>query len=173
MRIVKREGADCQLCGAAHEVRRIDWENKAMAAVVLCASCRAQLLAALAVAAAEESRRSEGAQGQAQTFSEAALAIQAEAAKMTEEAFAEQYLDDTIDGIIFEYIRGYGKADMEGEGCAMVLLMMDGTVSDQMVAEHLAALEARGIIYSVAGKAGWYGADYPFLDDCSELKSEK
>ena len=54
---------------------------------------------------------------------------------------------------------------MDGEGSGMVVLIMDGTASEQEVVDHLAALADRGIVYPVPGKAGWYGADYAFRDD--------
>ena len=35
----------------------------------------------------------------------------------------------------------------------------------EVVAAHIDGLAAKGLIYPVAGKPGWYGADYPFADD--------
>ena len=37
--------------------------------------------------------------------------------------------------------------------------------SADIILEHIDALSDKGLIYPVAGKTGWYGADYPFADD--------
>lgn len=164
MKIRAREEASCQLCGMSEAVRQIDWEAPDLSPLTLCDFCRAQLLAALAMdAAAREAVKPKALA--AVKLSPAAEAVRQEAASLTEAAFGEKYLSNPIDRVLFEYIRGYGQADMDGEGCGMVVLIMDGTASEEVVVERLAALSDRGVIYPVPRKAGWYGADYVFCDD--------
>ena len=165
MQIIEKNELTCQLCGTADAVRQIDWEKDGAAPIALCSTCRACLLAALANAAAEECGAARQVAPVMEALSPAAEAIRAEAATLSEAAFEEKYLPDAIDRVIFEYIHGYGEADMDGEGSGMVVLMMDGTASEQEVVDHLARLAARGVIYPIPGKAGWYGADYTFGDD--------
>lgn len=165
MNIRAREEIPCQLCGASEAVRQIDWQVRGLSPLALCGFCRSQLLAALAMDAAKEREMARSKASVEGKLSPAAEAIRQEAASLTEAAFEEKYLPHPIDRVLFEYIRGYGQADMDGEGCGMVVLIMDGTASEQEVVDHLSALSARGVIYPVPRKAGWYGADYPFCDD--------
>lgn len=165
MKIREREDVSCQLCGVSGAVRQIDWEVSDLSPLALCDFCRAQLLAALAMDAAAEREAARPKISAEVKLSPAAEAVRQEAASLTEAAFAEKYLSHPIDRVLFEYIRGYGQADMEGEGCGMVVLIMDGTASEKDVVERLAALSERGVIYPIPRKAGWYGADYVFCDD--------
>lgn len=165
MRIRERKEVTCQLCGASEAVRQIDWETGGLSPLLLCGLCRAQLLAALATDAAEERGMACPKVSAAVKISPAAEAVRREAASMTEAAFEEKYLPHPIDRVLFEYIQGYGQADMDGEGSGMVVLIMDGTASEQDVVDHLAALADRGVVYPVPGKVGWYGVDYVFRDD--------
>ena len=165
MKISERKELPCQLCGGTEAVRQIDWETDGLLALPLCGLCRAQLLAALATDAAEERGRARPKVSAAVKLSPAAEAVRREAASMTEAAFEEKYLPHPIDRVLFAYIRGYGQVDMDGEGNGMVVLIMDGTASEQEVVDHLAALADRGVVYPVPGKAGWYGVDYVFRDD--------
>ncbi len=165
MRLMDSRRGVCSLCGGDQAVRVIDWEKEGIANLPVCFRCRAGLLAKLADAVAEEAGNPETLPVSPPILSEAAERIAAEAATMTEEAFETKYLQDTLDRIIFEYIHGYGETNMDGEGCAMVVLMMDGTASEQDVQEHLLSLTERGIIYPVTGKSGWFGAEFSFKDD--------
>ncbi len=165
MRLMEGQTAVCALCGAGSSVRVIDWEKGTLSELPLCARCRAKLLAALANAAAEEVGIPEAAQVAVAVRTEAAEKIAVEARTMTEDAFEAKYLGDTLDRIIFEYIHGYGETDMSGEGNAMVVLMMDGASSEQEVSERLQSMVERGLIYPIAGKPGWYGAELEFSDD--------
>lgn len=165
MQIRERKELTCQLCGASEAVRQIDWERGDLSPLALCSLCRAQLLAVLATEAAAEQGAARPKAAAAVKLSPAAEAVRQEAASLTEAAFEEKYLPHPVDRVLFEYIRGYGQADMDGEGNGMVVLIMDGTASEQEVVDHLAVLADRGIVYSVPGKAGWYGADYAFRDD--------
>ncbi len=165
MRLLEGRAVFCALCGEENGVRVIDWEKGKLPALPLCTRCRARLLAALAATAAEEAETLESASVATTVRTEASEKIAAEARTMTEEAFEAKYLGDTLDRVIFEYIHGYGETDMSGEGSAMVVLMMDGTSSEQEVSDRLLSLVERGLIYPIAGKAGWYGAELAFADD--------
>lgn len=165
MQIKEQKHLDCQLCGGKEAVRQIDWEAGALSPVALCDVCRSELLAALAVEAAKARGASRLQVSPTAALSPAAEAVQREASTLTEAAFEEKYLTHPIDRVLFEYIRGYGQADMDGEGSGMVVLIMDGTASMEEVTAHLSALSARGIVYPVPGRVGWYGADYAFCDD--------
>ncbi len=165
MRLLEIRRASCALCGAENGVRVIDWEKETLTALPLCGRCRARLLAVLAEVAAEEVGAFEVAPTAVEVRTAAAEKIAAEAKTMTEDAFEAKYLGDTLDRVIFEYIHGYGETDMSGEGCAMVVLMMDGTSSEQEVSERLLSLAERGLIYPIVGKPGWYGAELTFADD--------
>ncbi len=165
MKISERKELPCQLCGGTEAVRQIDWETDGLLALPLCGLCRAQLLAALATDAVTERGRARPKVSAAVKLSPAAEAVRREAASMTEAAFEEKYLPHAIDRVLFEYIRGYGQADMDGEGNGMVVLIMDGTASEQEVVDHLAALVTCGVVYPVPGKAGWYGVDAVFRED--------
>ena len=90
-------------------------------------------------------------------------AIAAEAAGMTEEEFDEKYLTDTIDRVVFEFVRGYGRLELDGQAMTMMVLMLEN-VSEEEISKHLSSLVERGIIYKIQGKKDWYGADYPFSD---------
>lgn len=165
MKISERKELPCQLCGGTEAVRQIDWETDGLLALPLCGLCRAQLLAALATDAAKERGLARPKVSAAVKLSPAAEAVRREAASMTEAAFEEKYLPHPIDRVLFAYIRGYGQADMDGEGNGMVVLIMDGTASEQEVVDHLAALVTCGVVYPVPGKAGWYGVDAVFRED--------
>ena len=165
MKISERKEMPCQLCGGTEAVRQIDWETDGLLALPLCSLCRAQLLAALATDAVKERGLARPKVSAAVKLSPAAAAVRREAVSMTEAAFEEKYLPHAIDRVLFEYIRGYGQADMDGEGNGMVVLIMDGTASEQEVVDHLAALVTCGVVYPVPGKAGWYGVDAVFRED--------
>lgn len=165
MQIREKKNLACQLCGGAEAVRQIDWEAGDLSPLALCDPCRAELLATLAVEAAKARGAARQKAAAAAALSPAAEAVRREAATLTEAAFAEKYLTHPIDRVLFEYIRGYGQTDMDDEGSGMVVLIMDGTASAQEVTAHLAALSARGVVYPVPGRSGWYGADYTFCDD--------
>ena len=82
---------------------------------------------------------------------------------MTEEQFEEKYLSDMIDRVIFEYVRGYEQTELDGGAMGLLSIMTEK--SADVVREHIDGLVDKGLIYPVSGKFGWYGADYPFVDD--------
>jgi hypothetical protein len=100
---------------------------------------------------------------EAQTYSEATKRIMSEAAGMTEESFEEKYLADMVDRVVFEYVRGYGQTELDGGAMGLLSIMTEK--SADIISGHIEALSDKGLIYPVAGKPGWYGADYPFADD--------
>ena len=158
MKIERVENGVCSLCGGTEDILAIDWGETELSSVLLCAGCRDELKENIRDA---EKRTEEEAESKLPALTEK---IAAEAAQMTEEAFDEKYLQDTIDRVVFEFIRGYGRMEVDGPSMSMMVLMLED-VSEEEIMEHLQSLAERGIIYPVAGKKGWYGADYPFLDD--------
>ena len=79
------------------------------------------------------------------------------------EAFEEKYLTDMVDRVVYEYVRGYGQTELAGGAMGLLSIMTEK--SADIILEHIDALSDKGLIYPVAGKTGWYGADYPFADD--------
>ena len=102
-------------------------------------------------------------EAEAQGYSDATKRVMAEAAAMTEEAFEDKYLSDEVDRVIFEYVRGYGQTELLGGAMGLLSIMTEEGA--EVVQEHIDGLADKGLIYPVAGKPGWYGADYPFADD--------
>ena len=158
MKIERVEKGVCSLCGGADDVLCIDWGEAELPSVLLCAGCRDELK--------ENIRDAEKCAEDASASKLPPLTekIAAEAAQMTEEDFDEKYLQDTVDRVVFEFIRGYGRMEVDGPSMSMMVLMLEN-VSEEEILEHIQSLAERGILYPVAGKKGWYGADYPFLDD--------
>ncbi|MBP5200447.1 MAG: hypothetical protein J6Z82_07340 [Schwartzia sp.] len=125
------------------------------AAFAICAACRKELMAAWSSGILPELLE--------QSYSEETKRVMAEAAAMTEEEFEEKYLSDTVDCVIFEYVRGYGQTELSGGSMGLLSIMTEKGA--EVVQEHIDGLVGKGLIYPVAGKPGWYGADYPFADD--------
>ena len=65
--------------------------------------------------------------------------------------------------MIFEYVRGDGQTELDGGAMGLLSIMTEKNAD--VISEHIKVLSDKGLIYSVAGKPGWYGADYPFADD--------
>ena len=170
MRVFVSEKA-CDVCGSSEKVRQIDFEQMGNAGnLKLCSLCRAELLSCLANAALDDissnHKKTEiDIKKSHDDIPEITKKLMREAKKMDEIAFEKKYLSDSIDLLIFEYIRGYGEADMDSEGTAIVTLMTDGMASETEVEKHVKSLCECGIIYPVEGKNGWYGAKYQFADE--------
>ncbi len=82
---------------------------------------------------------------------------------MTEEDFEGKYLSDETDRVVFEYVRGYGQTELLGGAMGLLSIMTEKGAEE--IRAHIDGLTEKGLIYPVAGKPGWYGADYPFADD--------
>ena len=158
MKIESVEKGVCSLCASENDVLRIDWGEETIPEVLLCSGCRGELM--------ENIREAEKdiADKTADVLPPLTAQIAEEAAQMTEEEFDDKYLQDTIDRVVFEFIRGYGRIELDGPSMSMMVLMLED-VSEEEIMKHLQGLVECGIIYRVAGKADMYGADYPFLDD--------
>ena len=59
-------------------------------------------------------------------------------------------------------MRGYGQTELSGGAMGLLSIMTEK--GEEEVMKHIGGLAERGLIYPVAGKPGWYGADYPFAD---------
>lgn len=154
MELRAADGCACLFCGGRGDVRGIAREDGA-AVIAVCAACRAALAKTLT---AEEPPAAP-----AQAYSEAARRVMAAAREMTEEAFETAYLQDITDRIIFEYVRGYGQTALDANAAGLLSIMTEKGGAE--IAAHLERMLADGLLYPVAGKEGWYGADYPFADD--------
>ncbi len=152
LRLQELENGVCAFCGGQEGVRLAARDDGALA-IAICAACRAAL-----------STDSESLDTlQEPSYSEAAKRVMEEAAAMTEESFGEKYLSDTVDRIIFEYVRGYGQTVLDGSAMGLISIMTEQGA--EIVASHIEELVKKGLLYPVQGKPDWYGADYPFADD--------
>lgn len=154
MKIRATEECACIFCGGRDSVELIAREDGA-AMFAVCASCRKELITAWSTGDLPEEA--------AQTYREETKRVMAEAAAMTEEAFEEKYLADEVDRVVFEYVRGYGQTELSGGAMGLLSIMTEKNAED--IQGHIDGLTEKGLIYLVAGKPGWYGADYPFADD--------
>lgn len=157
MRFRETEGCSCLFCGGNENVQVVARDDGA-AAFAVCAECRNQIAAAWSSGVLPET-----AEQEKQGYSEATRQVMADAAKMTEEQFEEKYLSDMVDRVVFEYVRGYGQTDLSGSAMGLLAIMTEQNA--EVIQTHIDGLEERGLLYPVAGKPGWYGADYPFADD--------
>ena len=155
MRLIDAKECAYLFCGGKENVQIITREDGAVS-VAICAACRKELTAVWTSGAPLQPET-------AQNYSDVAKRIIAEAAAMTEEAFEEKYLSDMVDRVVFEYVRGYGQTELSGGAMGLLSIMTEKGAEEVM--EHIGGLAERGLIYPVAGKPGWYGADYPFADD--------
>ncbi len=160
MRFRETEGCACLFCGGNDRVQVVARDDGA-AAFAVCSACREKIIAAWSSGALPET--AEQAEQAKQVYGDGTKRVMAEAAAMTEEQFEEKYLSDMVDRVIFEYVRGYGQTDLSGGAMGLLSIMTEE--GSEVVAAHIDGLAAKGLIYSVAGKPGWYGADYPFADD--------
>ncbi len=154
MKIRATEECACIFCGGRDGVEVIAREDGA-AMFAVCASCRKELITAWSTGDLSEDA--------AQTYREETKRVMAEAAAMTEEAFEEKYLADEVDRVVFEYVRGYGQTELSGGAMGLLSIMTEKNAEE--IQGHIDGLTEKGLIYPVAGKPGWYGADYPFADD--------
>lgn len=154
MRFRDTESCACFFCGGNNRVQVVARDDGA-ATFAVCATCREKIMTAWSsdVTLTET----------ANTYSEATKQVMSEAAAMTEEAFEEKYLSDVIDRVIFEYVRGYGQTELDGGAMGLLSVMTEKDAD--VISEHIEMLSDKGLIYSVTGKQGWYGADYPFAGD--------
>ena len=154
MKFRETEGCACLFCGGKGGVQMVARDDGA-AAFAVCAACRKEIMAAWSADAAPLET--------AQTFSDATKRVMAEAAAMTEEMFEEKYLSDMVDRVIFEYVRGYGRTELGGGAMGLLSIMTEKNAEE--IRDHIDGLAEKGLLYPVAGKPEWYGADYPFADD--------
>lgn len=147
----------CLFCGGSGQVQVIARDDGA-AAFAICAACRKELMTAWS-----SESFSEMAEQAQQSYGDETKRMMTEAAVMTEEQFEGKYLSDLVDRVIFEYVRGYGQTDLSGGAMGLLSIMTEQGA--EVVAAHIEGLAEQGLIYPVAGKPGWYGADYPFADD--------
>ena len=145
----------CLFCGGRDGVEVVARDDGA-AALAICAACRSKLAAAWAADGAAQPAAAQG-------YGDAAKQIMAEAAAMTEEDFEGKYLSDETDRVVFEYVRGYGQTELLGGAMGLLSIMTEKGAEE--IRAHIDGLTEKGLIYPVAGKPGWYGADYPFADD--------
>ena len=157
MRLKETSECACLFCGGKGGVQVVARDDGA-AAVAICAACRKELMTAWSSGVMPEA----AAQSE-QGYSDAVKRVMAEAAAMTEEAFEDKYLSDEVDRVVFEYVRGYGQTELLGGAMGLLSIMTEEGA--EVVQEHIDGLTDKGLIYPVAGKPGWYGADYPFVDD--------
>ena len=157
MRFRDTEGCACLFCGGSDQVQVVARDDGA-AAFAICAACRKTIIAAWSSGVLPDT--TEQAE---QSYGDETKRVLVEAAAMTEEAFEEKYLSDMVDRVVFEYVRGYGQTDLSGGAIGLLSIMTEK--GSEVVAAHIDSLAKRGLIYHVAGKPGWYGADYPFADD--------
>lgn len=158
MKIEYVDKGSCSLCGGGTELVEIEWGKPDIEPMLMCAACRDELMKQMQAVEKEAPQCSEDG------YPSLTAAIAAEAAGMTEEEFDEKYLTDTIDRVVFEFVRGYGRLELDGQAMTMMVLMLEN-VSEEEISKHMSSLVERGIIYKVQGKKDWYGADYPFSDD--------
>ena len=156
MKRIEMKECACFFCGGRENVQGVARDDGA-ALIAVCGGCRKELAALLADDAAVE------AEPKVQTYSEAAQRIMKAAAEMTEEDFGEKYLSDPVERIIFEYVRGYGTTEIDGSAMGLLSIMSEESVD--VISERLTKAVEDGLIYPVAGKPGWFGAEYPFADD--------
>ncbi len=157
MKLIGADNCACLFCGGREKVQTVARDDGA-ASISICAACREELTEAWASGTALAETQSA-----MQSYSEETKRVIAEAAVMTEEQFEEKYLSDEVDRVVFEYVRGYGQTDLLGSGMGLLSIMTEQKA--EVVKTHIEGLAAAGLIYPVAGKTGWYGADYPFADD--------
>ena len=157
MRIMETEGCSCLFCGGNDRVQVVARDDGA-AAFAVCAACREKIIKAWASGELPETPEQ-----MEQSYGDETRRVMAEAAAMTEEAFEDKYLSDMVDRVIFEYVRGYGQTDLSGGAMGLLSIMTEKGA--EVVATHIGSLVDKGLIYPVAGKPGWYGADYSFADD--------
>ena len=157
MRFRETEGCACLFCGGSDKVQVVARDDGA-AAFAVCAACREKIIAAWSSGILPET--TEQAK---QDYNENAKRVMAEAAAMSEEAFEEKYLSDMVDRVVFEYVRGYGQTALDGSAMGLLAIMTEKNADE--IQTHIDNLAANGLLYPVAGKPGWYGADYPFADD--------
>lgn len=155
MRLIDAKDCACLFCGGKEDVQIVARDDGA-ASVAICTTCREELATAWASGVLVQSEDD-------QTYSDETKRVMAEAAAMTEEAFEENYLSDTIDRVVFEYVRGYGQTELDGSAMGLLSIMTEKGAEE--VAKHIEGLVEKGLIYPVAGKPGCFGADYPFADD--------
>ena len=155
MKLIDVKDCACLFCGGKENVQMVARDDGA-ASVAICADCRGELATAWASGVFAQPEEE-------QTYSDAAKRVMTEAAAMSEEAFEEKYLSDTIDRVVFEYVRGYGQTELDGGAMGLLSIMTEKEAEE--VAKHIEGLVEKGLIYPVAGKPGCFGADYPFTDD--------
>ncbi len=155
MRVRETSECACLFCGGRDGVQVVARDDGA-AMVAVCAACRKELTEAWASDGAAQPET-------AQSYSDASQKIMAEAAAVTEEQFEEKYLSDEVERVVFEYVRGYGRTELTGGALGLLSIMTEKGAEE--IRAHIDGLAEKGLIYPVAGKPGWYGADYPFADD--------
>ena len=147
----------CLFCGGDNRVQIVARDDGA-AAFAICAARRKELMTAWSSGILlEPAKQAE------QSYGDETKRVMEEAAVMTEEQFEEKYLSDIVDRVIFEYVRGYGQTELLGGAMGLLSIMTEKSV--EVIQKHIDGLIDKGLIYPVAGKPGWYGADYPFADD--------
>ena len=155
MKRIEMKECACFFCGGHEGVQGIARDDGA-ASVAICAVCREELATAWASGVLAKSEEE-------QTYSNETKRVMIEAAAMTEETFEEKYLSDTIDRVVFEYVRGYGQTELDGNAMGLLSIMTEKVAEE--VEKHIEGLVEKGLVYPVAGKPKCFGADYPFADD--------
>lgn len=152
MRVSIGENDSCAVCERFGRVYRIEWGRDDI--LSLCDTCRKELI--------EKLKAPEDTGDGSAIINEAGWAVMMEAMRITEEEFDEKYLSDPVDMVIFEYVRGYGRTMIDDSAIGALAFMTETGAATVM--SHINSLVERGILYTVAEKSGWYGADYPFSD---------
>ena len=155
MRFLDVKESACLFCGGRDSVQAVARDDGA-ASFSVCAACREKIITAWTSGIVA---KPEGTQ----SYSEATKRVMAEAAAMTEEAFEDKYLTDDVDRVVFEYVRGYGQTALDGGAMGLLSIMTEKNAEE--IQSHIDELIKNGLLYPVAGKPDWYGADYPFVDD--------
>lgn len=155
MKLIDAKDCACLFCGGKENVQMVARDDGSVS-VAICEACREELATAWASGVVSQSEEE-------QTYSDETKRVMAEAAAMNEEDFEEKYLSDTIDRVIFEYVRGYGQTELDGGAMGLLAIMTEKGAEE--VAKHIEGLVEKGLIYPVVGKPGCFGADYPFADD--------
>ncbi len=155
MKVISLKTGQCIFCGRNDGLKAVANDDESLRLPV-CAACQKELITMLSENTAES-------RDEQQVYSDKAQLIMKEAASMTEEKFEEKYLTDVVDRVIFEYIRGYGKTELDGSAMGLLSIMTEQGAD--VVSEHLQKLIEGGFVYPVSGQPDCFGADYPFTDD--------
>ncbi len=155
LKIISLKTGQCIFCGGNKELKAVANDDDSLRFPV-CAECQKELITVLSANTAEP-------QDEKQVYSDKAQLIMKEAASMSEDKFEEKYLTDVVDRVVFEYIRGYGKTELDGSAMGLLSIMTEQ--SADVISVHLQKLVEEGLVYPVSGQPDWFGADYPFADD--------